>query len=77
MLMTKEQNLVTLINVFETSLEQQQALIEHGMRFVDSVIGSSTANTWRPMSRTPCVSTPISTKGSICIVMRVLDQPGE
>jgi len=39
MLITKESNLVTLINVFETRPEQQQELIENWIRFVDSVKG--------------------------------------
>ncbi len=39
MLITKENNLVTFINVFETKPEQQQEFIEHWMRFVDSVKG--------------------------------------
>jgi quinol monooxygenase YgiN len=39
MLITKESNLVTLINVFETRLEQQQALIDNWIRFVDAVKG--------------------------------------
>jgi Antibiotic biosynthesis monooxygenase len=39
MLIRKENHLVTLINVFATRPEQQQALIEHWIRFVDSVKG--------------------------------------
>lgn len=39
MLITKENNLVTLINVFETRPQQQQALIESWIRFVDAVKG--------------------------------------
>jgi quinol monooxygenase YgiN len=39
MLITKESQPVTLINVFETRPEQQQALIENWIRFVDSVKG--------------------------------------
>lgn len=39
MLITKENHLVTLINVFETRPEQQQALIESWIRFVDAVKG--------------------------------------
>lgn len=39
MLVSREGNLITLINVFETRPEQQQALIDHWIRFVDSVIG--------------------------------------
>jgi heme-degrading monooxygenase HmoA len=39
MFVSKEGNLVTLINVFETKPEQQQALIEQWIRFVDSVKG--------------------------------------
>ena len=37
MLVSREGNLLTLINVFETRPEQQQALIDHWIRFVDSV----------------------------------------
>lgn len=37
MLISKENQLVTFINVFET--KQQQALIDNWMRFVDSVRG--------------------------------------
>ena len=37
MLVSRESNLVTLINVFETKPEQQQALIEQWSRFTDSV----------------------------------------
>lgn len=39
MLITKESGLVTLINVFETRPEQQQALIDNWIRFVDTVKG--------------------------------------
>ena len=34
---TREGNLVTLINVFETKPEQQQALIEQWVRFTEAV----------------------------------------
>ncbi len=37
MLITKEGNQVTLINVFETTPEQQQALIEQWIRFTEEV----------------------------------------
>jgi len=37
MLVSREGNLVTLINVFETKPEQQQALIDVWLRFVESV----------------------------------------
>jgi heme-degrading monooxygenase HmoA len=37
MLISREGNLVTLINVFETKPEQQQALIEQWSRFAESV----------------------------------------
>ncbi len=37
MLVSREGNLVTLINVFETKPEQQQELIDNWIRFVDSV----------------------------------------
>jgi len=37
MLVSKEGNLVTLINVFETKPEQQQALIEQWSRFTEEV----------------------------------------
>ena len=39
MLVSKEGNLVTLINVFETTPETQRALIENWIRFVESVKG--------------------------------------
>lgn len=39
MLITDENGVVTLINVFETRPEQQQALIDNWIRFVDSVKG--------------------------------------
>ena len=39
MLVSQEGNLVTLINVFETKPEQQQALIDQWIRFTDSVKG--------------------------------------
>lgn len=39
MLIKKESGLVTLINVFETKPEQQQALIDNWIRFVDAVKG--------------------------------------
>ncbi len=39
MLISREGNLVTLINVFETRPEQQQELIDQWIRFVDSVKG--------------------------------------
>ena len=35
----REGNLITLINVFETKLEQQQELIDQWIRFVESVKG--------------------------------------
>jgi quinol monooxygenase YgiN len=37
MFVSKEGNLVTLINVFETEPEQQQRLIEQWMRFAEEV----------------------------------------
>jgi quinol monooxygenase YgiN len=37
MLISQEGNLVTLINVFETKPEQQQALIEQWIRFTEEV----------------------------------------
>ncbi len=37
MLVSREGNLVTLINVFETKPEQQQALIDQWIRFTESV----------------------------------------
>ncbi len=37
MLVSQEGNLITLINVFETRPEQQRELIDHWIRFVDSV----------------------------------------
>lgn len=37
MLVTREGNLVTLINVFETKPEQQQAFIDEWIRFTESV----------------------------------------
>jgi len=37
MLVSKEGNLVTLINVFETTPEQQQALIDQWIRFTEEV----------------------------------------
>ena len=37
MLISREGHLVTLINVFETKPEQQQALIDAWLRFVESV----------------------------------------
>ncbi len=37
MLLTKESHLVTLINVFETTPEQQQALIDQWVRFTQEV----------------------------------------
>ena len=37
MVVSREGDLITLINVFETRPEQQQALIDHWIRFVDSV----------------------------------------
>jgi hypothetical protein len=39
LLIRKENHLVTRITVFATRPEQQQALIEHWIRFVDSVKG--------------------------------------
>jgi hypothetical protein len=36
MRISREGNLVTLINVFETNPEQQQALIDAWLRFVES-----------------------------------------
>jgi heme-degrading monooxygenase HmoA len=39
MIIIKESGLVTLINVFETRPEEQQALIDNWIRFVDSVKG--------------------------------------
>ena len=41
MLITKESQPGTLINVFETRPEQQQALIENWIRFADSVKGET------------------------------------
>jgi hypothetical protein len=38
MRISREGNLVTLINVFETNPEQQQALIDALLRFVESAI---------------------------------------
>ena len=40
MLISREGHLVTLINVFETRPKPQQELIDHWMRFVDSVKGA-------------------------------------
>jgi heme-degrading monooxygenase HmoA len=37
MLITRENNLITLINVFETTPEQQQALIDQWIRFTEEV----------------------------------------
>jgi quinol monooxygenase YgiN len=37
MLITREGNLITLINVFETKPEQQQALIDQWVRFTEEV----------------------------------------
>lgn len=37
MLISKEGNLITLINVFETTSEQQQALIDQWIRFTEVV----------------------------------------
>jgi quinol monooxygenase YgiN len=37
MLVSQEGNLVTLINIFETKPEQQQALIDQWIRFVEEV----------------------------------------
>jgi quinol monooxygenase YgiN len=37
MIITKENNLITLINVFETTPEQQQALIDQWVRFTEVV----------------------------------------
>src|SRR5215469_14348390 len=37
MLITREGNLVTMINVFETTPEQQQALIDQWVRFTEQV----------------------------------------
>ena len=37
MLISREGNLVTLINVFETTPEQQQALIDQWVRFTEEV----------------------------------------
>ncbi len=37
MLVSKEGNLVTLINVFETTPEQQQALIDQWTRFTEEI----------------------------------------
>ena len=37
MLVSRDRNLVTLINVFETKPEQQQALIEQWSRFTEEV----------------------------------------
>jgi len=39
MLVSREGHLVTLINVFETTPEQQQALIEQWVHFVEAVKG--------------------------------------
>jgi quinol monooxygenase YgiN len=39
MLISREGNLVTLINVFETKPEQQQALIDQWIRFAEEVKG--------------------------------------
>ena len=39
MLVSREGNLITLINVFETRQKQQQALIDPWIRFVDSMKG--------------------------------------
>jgi quinol monooxygenase YgiN len=38
MLVSQAGNLVTLINVFETKPEQQQALIDHWIRFAEEVV---------------------------------------
>jgi len=37
---SRENHLVTLINVFETKPEQQQELIDHWIRFVEEVRGA-------------------------------------
>jgi hypothetical protein len=37
MLITREGNLVTLINVFDTTAEQQQALLDQWIRFTEEV----------------------------------------
>jgi len=37
MLITRENNFVTLINVFETTPEQQQALIDQSVRFTEVI----------------------------------------
>jgi quinol monooxygenase YgiN len=37
MIVSREGQLVTLINVFETAPEQQQALIDHWIHFVETV----------------------------------------
>lgn len=37
MLITRDSNLVTLINVFETTPEQQQALIDQWVRFTEAI----------------------------------------
>jgi len=39
MRVSREGNLVTLINVFETKPEQQQELIDQWIRFVEEVVG--------------------------------------
>ena len=39
MLVSREGNLITLINVFETKPEQQQSLLDELSRFADSVKG--------------------------------------
>jgi heme-degrading monooxygenase HmoA len=39
MLISREGHLVTLINVFETTPEQQQEVIDHWVRFVEAVKG--------------------------------------
>jgi heme-degrading monooxygenase HmoA len=41
MRVSRESHLVTLINVFETTLEQQQALIDHWIHFVEAVKGET------------------------------------
>ena len=41
MYINKEQDLITLINVFDTTPEQQQALIDEWMRFTEEVRNES------------------------------------
>ncbi len=47
MLVSREGNLVTLINVFETKPEQQQALIDQWIRFTESVKDEPGMIVWR------------------------------